>query len=83
MSMETLFVTLIIDTLEERDTAIFDVPGAYLHADIPTYNIIILILRDEFFSIMCKVNLEHKKNFKYNNVQRLCNFMWLEQSRDV
>ena len=36
------FTSLIIDAREGRDVAIYDVPGAYLNADIPEYKVILL-----------------------------------------
>ena len=33
-SLESIITTLLIDAHEGRDVAIFDVPGAYLHADL-------------------------------------------------
>jgi len=35
VSLEALMATLVIDAYEGRDIVTFDVPGAYLHADIP------------------------------------------------
>ena len=48
--------TLLIDAYEEQDVAIFDVPGAYLHALLPKDKNIIMVLRNEFVDIMCDVN---------------------------
>ena len=41
--------------------AIFDVPGAYLHAKFPDDKTVLMRLRDEFVDIMCDVNPEYKK----------------------
>ena len=35
LSNEALMAILLINSFEGRDVAVFDVPGAYLHADIP------------------------------------------------
>jgi len=35
LSLESLLAILMINAYEERDVAVFDVPGAYLQADIP------------------------------------------------
>ena len=35
VSPESLFTTLVIDAYEDRDIATFNIPGAYLHAEIP------------------------------------------------
>ena len=43
--MESLFTTLVMDAHEERDVATFDIPGTYLHVDIPADKNMILKLR--------------------------------------
>ena len=45
--VEALFTSLIINTHEERDVAIFDVPGAYLNAYIPEDKFTILNIEGE------------------------------------
>ena len=34
-SIEVIMTTLVVDACEEQDVDTFDIPGAYLHADIP------------------------------------------------
>ena len=53
--------TLLIDAHEDRDVAIFDVPGAYLQAEMPKEKKLLMKFRDEFVKIMCEVNPEYKK----------------------
>ena len=53
VTTEALLATLIIDTLEHRDVAIFDVPGAYLHENMPDEKFILLKLEGNFMDIMC------------------------------
>ena len=60
VSIEALFSTLVIDALERRDVAVFDVPGAYLHAKMPKGKKELLKMRGEFVDIMCEVNPEYK-----------------------
>ena len=50
--------TLLIDAMEQRDVAVFDVPGAYLYTEIPEDKQILLRIRDEFVIIMYEVNPE-------------------------
>ena len=50
--VEALFTSLIINTHEERDVAIFDVPGAYLNAYIPEDKFTILNIEGESVDIM-------------------------------
>ena len=61
LQLESLFLSLMIDVMEGRDVAIFDVPGAYLHAEMPKDKKILMKFRGNFVDIMCKVNPEHKK----------------------
>ena len=51
VSLKVLFYTLIVDANEGRDVANFDVPGSYLHADIPKDKRILMKLR--FFFKSC------------------------------
>ena len=60
--LEGIFGTLIIDAYDERDVAIADVSGAYLHAEWPKHKKVILKLRDEFGDIMCNVNPKYKEH---------------------
>ena len=39
----------------------FDIPGAYLHAEMPEDKAVILKIRRKFVSIMCDINPEYKK----------------------
>ena len=64
VSLEALMSTLVIDAHEKRDVAIFDVPGAYLHAKFPKDKLVLMRLKDEFVDIMCKVNPEFLKHVK-------------------
>ena len=59
--MEGLFTTLLIDFFEGRYVATFDIPGAYLHAEMPEDKNVVLKLRGKFVSIMCDINPEYKK----------------------
>ena len=51
--LKVLFCTLIVDAHEKRDVATFDVPGAYLHEDIPKDKRILTKLRGDLVEIMC------------------------------
>ena len=69
--MDVLLVSLVIDALEGRDIAIFDVPGVYLWADIPEEKEAILKLKGNFVDIMCDVNPEHIPNVCYENRKKV------------
>ena len=55
-STESLMSTLLIDAMEHRDVAVFDVPGAYLQTDMTSEKLILLRIRDEFADIMREFN---------------------------
>ena len=63
--------TLLIDAMEHRDVAVFDVPGAYLQTDMTSYKQILLGIRDEFVYIMCEVNPGYKSYVKKDNVNKV------------
>ena len=67
ISLETLFIILIIDKHKGRYVTIFNVPGAYLNADITGDNFILLNIECEFVDIMCKMKPEHKNNLSVDN----------------
>ena len=64
LSLEALMTILLINAYEERDTAIFNVPRAYLHAKIPDDKFASLKIRGEFVDIMCAVNQEYKDDVR-------------------
>ena len=61
----------MIDALEERDVGIFDVPGAYLQAEIPKEKNMVMKFRGELVDIMCDVNPEYKKYAIEEKVKRV------------
>ena len=69
--MESLFTTLVIDAHEERDDATFDIPGAYLYADMPGDKNVILKLRGHFVAIMCDINVEYRKYVRYEQGKKV------------
>ena len=67
ISLEDFFTSLIIYAHEGRGVDIFDVPGAYLNADMLEDKFILLNIEGEFVDIMYKVNPKHKKNVRVEN----------------
>ena len=47
---------LLIDTMEQRGVAVFDVPGAYLQTEMPEDKRILLRIREQFVDTMCELN---------------------------
>ena len=65
VSLESILTTLIIDSYEGRYVSISDIPGAYLHAEMPEGKVIFMRLVGQFVDIMCDVNPEYKKYIRY------------------
>ena len=63
--------TLVLEAYEGQDVAIFDVPGAYLNADMPDEKDVRLKLEGKFVYIMCDVNQYHIPNIRYKNVNKV------------
>ena len=59
VSLEALCATLVVDTNEVRDFVTFNVPGKFLHSEIPKDKKILIRLRNEFFNIMWDVNPQY------------------------
>ena len=53
--LESIFTSLMIDSHQGKDVAIFNIPGAYLNSNTQKEKFIILKIEDEFVDIMCKV----------------------------
>ena len=56
VSLEDLFFTLVLDVHEWRGGTNFDVPVAYMYADIPKYKKILLKIIGYLVYIMCHIN---------------------------
>ena len=62
---------MVIDAHKGRYIATFDIPGSYLHVEIPEDKKILLKLQYEFVDIMFDVNKEHMKNVVIENRKRV------------
>ena len=60
VSLEATLETLLIDAKEDRDLAIFDVPGVCLHEEMPVKKKVLMVFRDEVVGIMCEVSPDYK-----------------------
>ena len=72
VALESLFMTLCIDAHENRDVAVFDVPGAYLNAYMPDDKFLLIKFSDKFVDIMCDVNPELVEDVRIENGKRYC-----------
>ena len=67
--------TLVVEKYEGRYVEIFDVPGAYLNADIPDEKYVRLKLEGEFVDIMYNINTDHIPNIWYENGEKVLYLM--------
>ena len=70
-SLEAIISTLLVDVYEDRNVGIFDIPGAYLHAEMPEEHRVILKLKGTFVDIMCQVNPEFRKHVTIEKGQKV------------
>ena len=71
LSNEALIAILLINSNEQRDVAVFDVPEAYLHADIPDNKFALLKIEGEFVDIMCDVNPEYTNDVQHEGDKKV------------
>ena len=69
--MEALTASMLIDAHEKRAVAIFDVPGAYLNADMPDEKFVILKLEGQFVDIMCEVNPQYLNDVRFEGTKKV------------
>ena len=73
-SLESLIISLLIDTYKEKDIATCDVPEAYLYAKLlPRVNNkrVFMKLTGNFVDIMHKINLEDTNNITTENGKKI------------
>ena len=70
-STESLMSTPLIDNMEQRDVAIFDLPGAYLQTKMLSDKRKLLRIRYYFVDIMCGVNTDYKYFVQYENGKKV------------
>lgn len=51
-ALESIIHTCIVDAYEGRSVAVFDIPGAYLHSDIPEDELLLMVIRDKFVDMI-------------------------------
>jgi len=83
VSLEGLLASLVIDVVEKRNVAIFDVPGAYLHAKMPDDKRTLMVLRGDFADIMCQVNPEYERFTKGEGKTRCCTYTYYVRYMDA
>ena len=71
MSVESLIALVTIFAFEKRDVAVFDVPGAYLHADLPDDKFALLKFEGQFVDIMVEVNPDFAESVRYEKGKKV------------
>ena len=71
VAVESLFMSLCIDSHEKRDVAIFDVPGAYLNAYMPDDKFLLIKFDSKFVDIMCEVNPELIEDVRFERGKKV------------
>ena len=71
VSLDGLFGVALIAANERRHVMSFDVPGAYLHADIPEDKFRVLKLEGRYVDIMCDVNPEYVEYIHVENGRKV------------
>ena len=79
VSLEALFLTIIVDAHEGRSVVTFVAPGAYQHVDMIKENRILLKLRGYCFDIMCQVNSEYEQNVSYEDGEKVLYLLVLRE----
>ena len=77
MSTDALLLPLLIDAKENRDVAVTDTEGAYLHANMDNYTLLKLTGVD--VDIMCKVDRLYKEFVTTKNNKRAL-YLWLAKA---
>ena len=72
VSLDALLYTLIVGAHNWCYMVTFDIPAAYLHADIPNYKKILMKLRGDFIDITCQVNPEYEQDVRYEDGNFFC-----------
>ena len=62
VSVEGLLTTIVIDDIEKREVATFEVLGACLHALVPEEDNVVMKLRGNFVDTMCEVSKTYESH---------------------
>ena len=65
VGLESLMTTLMIAIHEGRKLISFDVPGAFLQAEMSEDKLVLLKFKGQFAEMMCEINPEHQMNIRY------------------
>ena len=62
LSLDGLIGLTLVNVYEGRDVATCDVPGAFLHPDLPPGKRLFLVLRGQIVDIICDFNPEYRQH---------------------
>ena len=65
VGLESLVTTLLVGVHEGRNFISFDVPGAFLQAEMSDDKLVLLKLKGKFVDMMCEVNPEFEHHICY------------------
>ena len=69
VGLESLITTLLTGVYEGRNFISFDVPGAFLQAEMSDYKLVLLKLKGKFVEMMCEINPEFSKHVCYEKTK--------------
>ena len=61
----------MIAAYEGRHFISFNVPGAFLYAEMSEDKLVFLKMKNSFVDMMCQIDPEHTKNIQYENGQKV------------
>ena len=71
VSLEGFFTTLLIGAYEGREHISFDVPGAFLQAEMPDDKLVLLRFKGRMAEMLGEVNDEYNKHITYENGKKV------------
>ena len=71
---------LVIDAMDQRYVAIFDVPGDFLQTALPAEFCLLMWIIDEFLDVMYEVKPEYIPYVRYDNGK---NVLYVNILRDI
>ena len=69
--LESLMAIILINAYEDRKCAVLDIPGAYLHVEIPDDKFVLLKIEREFVEIMTEINPEYASDVRHENEKKV------------
>jgi hypothetical protein len=58
VATEVVFLTVVIDALENRDVAVIDIPGAFMQVDLDAETIYVCLLTGKMVELLLEIDHE-------------------------